>query len=128
MFKHTRRAGDVSCSDDYPCCEILHCIHRRLINKRFSVAPEEEIQGIEVRGKWKTSNRSAESNPPPGICNIEMVTHRSRKICWCTIMHELHVLAHSGRYSLQQIRVTCCRKRRYFGPLRRSGRRYGPNR
>ncbi|GBL94262.1 hypothetical protein AVEN_16789-1 [Araneus ventricosus] len=23
---------------------------------------------------------------------------------------------------------TCCRKTRYFAPLRRSGRRYGPNR
>lgn len=34
-FKHNRRAGDVCWSNDDPCCQILQCIHRHLINNRL---------------------------------------------------------------------------------------------
>ncbi|GFX30092.1 uncharacterized protein TNCV_2618031 [Trichonephila clavipes] len=66
-------------------------------HKRFLVAPEEEIQGIEVRGAWKPSDRTTVSNPSPGICSMEVVTHHNRKMCWCTIMYELQVLVASRR-------------------------------
>ncbi|GFW68876.1 hypothetical protein TNCV_3640881 [Trichonephila clavipes] len=53
-------------SDDDSYSDILHCSHRRLIHKRFQLASEEEIKGIEVRGSWMPSNRFALSNPTPG--------------------------------------------------------------
>ncbi|GFX35279.1 hypothetical protein TNCV_100861 [Trichonephila clavipes] len=36
--------------------------------------------------------------------HLEVVAVRSRKTCCCTILHELHVLVCSDRYSLQQLR------------------------
>ncbi|GFV68711.1 hypothetical protein TNCV_1902271 [Trichonephila clavipes] len=53
------------------CCEIHHCRHWRLVQNRFQVASEEEIQGIEVQETWRPSNRFAVSYPPSGICGME---------------------------------------------------------
>ncbi|GFT16759.1 hypothetical protein TNCV_1333731 [Trichonephila clavipes] len=58
--------------------EIYHGSHQRLIHRRFQ-AVSEEILGIEVRGVCRPSNRSAVSNPPPGICSIKEVPHRNSK-------------------------------------------------
>ncbi|GFT47100.1 hypothetical protein TNCV_3747501 [Trichonephila clavipes] len=51
-----------------------------LMLKRLQVTLEEGIQGIEVRGLWRPSNRSVVSNSPPVICSVEVVKQRSRKI------------------------------------------------
>ncbi|GFT73345.1 hypothetical protein TNCV_4009591 [Trichonephila clavipes] len=53
----------------------------------FQVVPEEEIYRIEVREAWRQNNRSTTSNPPPGICSIEV----NLKMCCCTIVREPHV-------------------------------------
>ncbi|GFU20959.1 hypothetical protein TNCV_3005251 [Trichonephila clavipes] len=37
------------------------------------MVPEKEIQGIEVRGAWRLSNRPAESNPLPWKCSVEVI-------------------------------------------------------
>ncbi|GFS59934.1 hypothetical protein TNCV_3957321 [Trichonephila clavipes] len=42
------------------------------------------------------SNRSPTSNPLPVKCNMVVVTHRIRKMYWCTIVHEPHVLERSA--------------------------------
>ncbi|GFW45416.1 hypothetical protein TNCV_4702271 [Trichonephila clavipes] len=44
---------------------------RSITQKRFQVAPQEEIKGVAVREAWRPSNRFAASIPPPRICNIE---------------------------------------------------------
>ncbi|GFX26938.1 hypothetical protein TNCV_1841101 [Trichonephila clavipes] len=50
-------------------------------HKRFQVAPEEEIQGIEVQEALRPSNRlSASNSPSRGRC-MGVVTHRNRKLC-----------------------------------------------
>ncbi|GFW93829.1 hypothetical protein TNCV_4221101 [Trichonephila clavipes] len=45
-----------------------------------------------------------------------MVTHRKRKMSWCTILHETHVLARSGHYSMQQLweKCTICIRAGFF--------------
>ncbi|GFT75317.1 hypothetical protein TNCV_967731 [Trichonephila clavipes] len=45
--------------------------------KPFQVAPEEQFQGIKVQEEWKSNNRYPVSNPPPGICSMEVVTHHN---------------------------------------------------
>ncbi|GFX36990.1 hypothetical protein TNCV_1174921 [Trichonephila clavipes] len=42
---------------------------------------EKETNGIDVQRAWKPSNMSTVSNAPPGICTVEMVTNRNRKMC-----------------------------------------------
>ncbi|GFW54985.1 hypothetical protein TNCV_2786001 [Trichonephila clavipes] len=69
---------------------------RRLIFNRFQVAPEGKIQEIEVQGVGKPSNRFNAPNPSPGVCGREMVTPRKRKLSWCTMALEPHVLINSG--------------------------------
>lgn len=76
------------------CCEILQCIHRRLIHKRFQLVPEEKIQHIEVRGSWTPSNIRYFQSISRDI--IKVATHRNRKMCWYTIMREIYVLVNSG--------------------------------
>lgn len=88
-----RITGHICWSDEDLCCEILQCIHRHLINKQIQVIPKEDIQGIDIWGTWRPSNTSAVSVPHLGICSIVVVTHCNRKkMCWCTIVHELHDL------------------------------------
>ncbi|GFV49438.1 probable RNA-directed DNA polymerase from transposon X-element [Trichonephila clavipes] len=65
------------------------------------VASEEEIKGIEVREAWKPSNKSSTSNLLYGICIMKVATHGNWKMCWCTMVHEPHVLVRSGQSSLQ---------------------------
>ncbi|GFU36049.1 hypothetical protein TNCV_4191501 [Trichonephila clavipes] len=81
----------------------------------------EEIQGIEVWGAWRPSHRFTVSKPTPGICSMEMAMHRNRKCSgkpssmnhtsWCVVAGA--PCRNFGR--------TCCRKTRYFAPLRHSG-------
>ncbi|GFW38696.1 jerky-like protein [Trichonephila clavipes] len=59
---------------------------------------------MEVRRALRPSIRSAMFNLTPGICSMEVVSHRKRKMCSCTIAHESHVLMRSGQYSRQQLR------------------------
>lgn len=70
-------------------------------------------------GAWSPSNGSFASNPPPGICSIQVVTHRNSKMCWWTwtIMHELHVLSQSGRYSRHQIENYVLKENKVICPL-----------
>lgn len=63
-------------------------------------APKEETQGNDTIRAWRTSNKPAGTNPPPATFGTNVV---NRKMCWCTIMHVRHVLAHSSRYSLHEI-------------------------
>lgn len=51
-------------------------------------------------GSMERRNRSIELNQTPRICSIKVIIQHRRKACWCTIMHETHVLSHSSRYSL----------------------------
>ncbi|GFX88909.1 hypothetical protein TNCV_2576161 [Trichonephila clavipes] len=52
-FKQLRCAGDFSLSDDDQCRDILHCIRRRLLRKRFKTASKEQNAGDEVRGAFR---------------------------------------------------------------------------
>ncbi|GFV81844.1 hypothetical protein TNCV_1057331 [Trichonephila clavipes] len=70
----------------------------------FQVSPGKGIKRIEFWGTWRTSNKSAASNPPPGTCTTELITHCNRKMCWSTVMHEPHILVCISRYSLKQLR------------------------
>ncbi|GFW55077.1 hypothetical protein TNCV_2786921 [Trichonephila clavipes] len=49
----------------------------------------------------RPSNRPTTSNPPPGICNMDVVTHRNRKICWSNILinHSFRCAVVSTPYS-----------------------------
>ncbi|GFU63849.1 retrovirus-related Pol polyprotein from transposon opus [Trichonephila clavipes] len=66
------------------------------------VAPEEEIQGSEVQGAWRSRNRSAAFNLPSRK-HGGGYSPQSKK-SWCTNEHESHVLVYSDGYSLQQFR------------------------
>lgn len=56
--------------------------------------PKEKVQGMEIRRMWRSSNGSSMSNPPSWICDIDLFTHLSWKICWDSIMREPHSLLH----------------------------------
>ncbi|GFX22611.1 hypothetical protein TNCV_2993461 [Trichonephila clavipes] len=77
---------------------IVECVQTNLVTS------EEEIKGIDLRGVWRTSNEFPTSDPNLGICSMEVVIHRSLKMCRCPITHEPYILLRSGRYSLQQLR------------------------
>ncbi|GFV67894.1 hypothetical protein TNCV_926601 [Trichonephila clavipes] len=70
-FKQIRCAVDVSRSENDLCREVLHCSHRCFMCKQFQVTPGKEIQGIEVRGAWRPSNKSTTSTPPLSIRIVE---------------------------------------------------------
>ncbi|GFT19783.1 hypothetical protein TNCV_4992471 [Trichonephila clavipes] len=38
-------------------------------------------------GAWRPIKRSSTSNPTPGICSMEMVTHHNKKMGWRTIAY-----------------------------------------
>ncbi|GFV49869.1 hypothetical protein TNCV_1391511 [Trichonephila clavipes] len=40
---------------------------------------------------------------PPGICSMEVITYRNRKMCLCTIVRKPNDLVRSGRYSMHQL-------------------------
>ncbi|GFX86789.1 hypothetical protein TNCV_1409861 [Trichonephila clavipes] len=78
-----------------PGREIICCSYQRLIHKRFQVAPQEETQRIKVRRAWSPSNRSPTTKLPPGLCSMNGIMHRDRKIR--TIVLEIYVLVRRGR-------------------------------
>lgn len=51
-------------------------------------------------GRIDWSNRSIVLNQSPRICSIKVSMQHKQKLCWCTIMHETHILVHSNQYSL----------------------------
>ncbi|GFW72540.1 hypothetical protein TNCV_3797681 [Trichonephila clavipes] len=54
---------------------------RHLTDVQNHKAAPEEIQGIEVRRPWRPSIKSAVSDPPTGICDMNVVTQSNRKLC-----------------------------------------------
>ncbi|GFX06557.1 integrase catalytic domain-containing protein [Trichonephila clavipes] len=74
-----------------------------LIHKRFQVAPQEEIQVIEVLRTCRPCNMFIKPNPPPGLCSMDVFEICNRVMCWCIIAQKPDVLVRSGRYFLQQL-------------------------
>ncbi|GFW58466.1 hypothetical protein TNCV_717671 [Trichonephila clavipes] len=92
---------------------------QRLIHKGVQMDPEGEIQEIEVLGARRPSNMSSTFSPPPEICSIKVITRRSRKLCWSTIVREPYVLEINGRYSLQRLQEKwkICKRESFFNPI-----------
>ncbi|GFS76590.1 hypothetical protein TNCV_1621901 [Trichonephila clavipes] len=116
-FKQIRCAGDVS--EVTTEVTTIHAVKSCPVatgkgSKRFQGAPEEEMQGVGVRVAWRQSNTFTVSNPLPEICSSEMITLHIQNKCCCTIVHELHVLVRSGRYSLQQLWEDVLSERKVF--------------
>ncbi|GFX17792.1 hypothetical protein TNCV_475921 [Trichonephila clavipes] len=41
-----------------------------------------------VQEAWTPGNKFTASNPPPGICNMEVITHCDRKMTQCATVHD----------------------------------------
>ncbi|GFV47225.1 hypothetical protein TNCV_4828811 [Trichonephila clavipes] len=80
-FKQIQSTDDVNLSDDNPCREILHCSNRRLIHKRFQVAPEEEIQEIESGDRGGPAIGPAGSIDLPGSVTWSGYAPQSKNNC-----------------------------------------------
>lgn len=95
-LKHNRCIDVVCRSDDNSCCQILQHIHGRPKNKLLQMTQREKCTGVRSRGR--PSNRSATFRD---MQQRGSYAQQSQNV---TIMHEPHVLSHSGMYSLHQIR------------------------
>ncbi|GFT73521.1 hypothetical protein TNCV_4021291 [Trichonephila clavipes] len=83
------------------------------------MAPEEQMQGIEVGETWR-QNIFVASSQPPGICSIKVISHRNQNMCWGIIVQKPHVLVRSGRNYLYQLRDKweICIRAGFFNPTK----------
>ncbi|GFU80104.1 adhesion G protein-coupled receptor B2 [Trichonephila clavipes] len=73
--------------------EVIHYSHWRCRHRRFHVAPNNKSKGQKSGDREGPATSQPRSSPPFEMCRTEVVTHCNLKMCWCTIMYELFVLA-----------------------------------
>jgi len=68
------------------CKEGFFVLDKCVVDERFYITPQEEINGVQIRGACRPSNRTAPYDPPMLEVIVKALTRSCTKVCWGPVM------------------------------------------